>query len=200
MIPALDIAKFCQEIYPYTYPVTVQRDDVRVYVRDLPAVRMIGFGATHLDNIEDVLRDAEALPLELPDIGTVHQGFGRGAQYVIADVLLAIDQARPFILVGHSLGGALALNVAAMLCVRGIVPAQITTFGAPRPAFTHLGEILKAVPSISQYRFGDDIVPTVPWEIGGYKHPSQLIQFGTSTGNRFTDHEIVNYLGTLAAS
>jgi hypothetical protein len=204
LLPILDAAKLCQEIYPVDVPPTVQRDDVRMYVRDYFNFRVIAFGATHPDNLEDLLRDIEARPIDLPDVGTVHEGFGRGAQYIIPDVIGPATFSGPdgeFALIGHSLGGALALVVGAMLAVRGLVARQITTFGAPRPGYAQLGKLLAPVPALRQYRYANDLIPSLPPSLGGgYQHPSDLILLGKVAKDgigRLSDHPIANYIGAL---
>ena len=112
-------------------------------------------------------------------------------------VLAAID-GKPVTLVGHSLGGALALMCAIQLTVSGNSPAAIWGFEPPRispdPEF---GPLLAHVP-ITLYRNGNDIVPMLPadWYL-----PVPLTPIGTPEvpfDNPF-DHKMEHVIAALGA-
>lgn len=92
-------------------------------------------------------------------LGTMHAGFlaAGEALYALARSKLPPD----VILTGHSLGGALALVVGALMCVAGTPPAAIVTFGAPRVGMMKCRRVLSKV-TIRQWRNGNDPVPAVP--------------------------------------
>jgi len=81
-----------------------------------------------------------------------------------------------------------------------MAPLAIITFGAPRAGFARLRRVLSKLP-IEQYRFGEDLVPTLPWALWPllrYAHVRAPIAIGTSTGDALADHHIANYVGALA--
>jgi len=68
-------------------------------------------------------------------VGICHAGFGSGAEALFPMVEWATrGETRILSVVGHSLGGAMALGVGARLIAAGR-RVRIVTFGAPRVAF-----------------------------------------------------------------
>lgn len=151
----------------------------------------------------DWLLDFMALPgmdNELDDrftvMGPVHSGFLTGAMSLLPQIAQEVATG-PFSLTGHSLGGALALLVGALLTLEGRPPEQIVTFGAPKVGFTSFANVLKPVP-VREYQFGADPVPLVPdWP---YLHVRPTIKLGKPVRNLFANHAIVNYIGALPAA
>jgi surfactin synthase thioesterase subunit len=89
------------------------------------------------------------------------------------------------VICGHSLGGARALIMAALLALSGKPPDRVVTFGAPRPGFVKLADLLAPI-KITAYRNGTgamrsdgsshDIVTDLPLHIPGfapYIHPRE---------------------------
>lgn len=125
-------------------------------------------------------------------MGPVHAGFLIGAMALLPQIKQDA-QGRPFSLTGHSLGGALALLVGALLTQDGTPPVQIVTFGAPKVGFSAFVDVLHGVP-VREYRYGADPVPLVPdWP---YMHVNQ-VQIGKPVRNLFQNHAITNYIGAL---
>ena len=93
---------------------------------------------------------------------------------------------KEIILTGHSLGGAVALIVGALMVRDEIYPNQIVTFGAPRCGRLKL---LDRVP-VTMYRHGKDIVPLVPPLMRRHK---KLEQKGTPI-SLIKDHYMHNYV------
>ena len=143
----------------------------------------------------DALRDARVLPWWLGrELGWAPAGFAKGARRLLPKMLSwclehDIDTDQGLELCGHSLGGAIALLVGAM-CKRDEVPVkQIVTFGAPRSGRL---KILDTVP-VTQYRWGKDIVPTVPPLM---RRHNKLIRRGLPySRGMIKDHYMTNYLG-----
>lgn len=79
------------------------------------------------DNPASLLTDGDILTAETP-LGTLHQGFW-DAWLTVEAQLLAL---RPPIVSGHSLGGALAVIYAGMLCLQGTPPSAVYCFEPPR--------------------------------------------------------------------
>ena len=90
-------------------------------------------------------------------------------------------------LTGHSLGGAVALIVGALMTRDEIPPLQIVTFGAPRCGRL---KILDQVP-VTMYRHGKDIVPMVPPLMRRHK---KLLEFGRPGESYIKDHFMLNYV------
>ena len=88
-------------------------------------------------------------------------------------------------LTGHSLGGAVALIVGALMVRDEIPPKQIVTFGAPRCGRL---KILDTVP-VTQYRHGKDIVPV----LGMCRRHNKLVEFGERE-SAIKDHYMLNYV------
>lgn len=123
-------------------------------------------------------------------LGVVHEGFMMAAESIYP----AVPKKPGLILTGHSLGGALAVVVGALLAVDGYPPSLIVTFGAPRAGYS-LRDALKGIP-VRQYRAGVDPVPMLPWD--PYQHVSHLISLDVETLNPLANHDIECYIGALA--
>lgn len=139
----------------------------------------------------------DAFPMDVDGIGKLHRGIWRAWEDMSGAVLAAID-GKPVTLVGHSLGGALALMCAIQMTVSGNPPAAVWGFEPPRispgPEF---GPLLAHVP-ITLYRNGNDIVPMLPenWYL-----PVPLTDIGTPEApfdNPF-DHKMEHVIAALGA-
>jgi len=109
------------------------------------------------------------------------------------------------VLTGHSLGGALALLLAAKLCLIGRPPASVITFGAPHVSIggemADLFDVAGLVPQM--YRHGADCVPLLPPTEFGWLHPAPLIPIGhPATGILAgeVDHAVARYCAALEMS
>jgi hypothetical protein len=162
----LDLADLCAVDY-LTAP-TVARSNAKLYPHDgaghYQGVRLYDFGATHLDDWRDIEHDIDAMPVrDAATGGHVHAGFHADGQLILADVLVDLLPRWParFVLFGHSLAGACALDVGVSLAARGIKPLEIVTFDAPRVGFADYLAALSDV-SVTQYRWRDDRVSRLP--------------------------------------
>lgn len=166
----------------------------RAIVRQTPGGLVVAFRGS--DNRACWEADFDAFPMDVDGIGKLHRGIWRAWEAMSKPVLAAID-GKPVTLVGHSLGGALALMCAIEMTVSGVAPAAVWGFAPPRispgPEF---GALLAAVP-MTLYRFGNDIVPVLPVD---WYHPVPLMAIGAPElpfDNPF-DHEMRKYLAALA--
>lgn len=165
---------------------------------DVAAVRtgnVVAFRGTRPDALADWLRDLDAVPVYDQVLGYCHRGFIDGARATLP--LILADRAVPLLLVGHSLGGALALLTAALLLAERRPVLGVATFGAPRAAGGRLRAALMET-TVRQYRHGDDPVTEVPFLPLVFEHPTQLIAIGQPSVDPLTDHAISGYLAALA--
>ena len=152
--------------------------------RDLNGVTAIAFRGTQPRNLHDDLADLDIGPKAVSGFGLVHDGFWQAGSAMARPIGEAVD-GRPWHVMGHSLGGAIALVVATRLAESGHAPLSLTTFGAPRvflgnAAAAVAGRLL-APTAIAMYRHGADPVPHLPPRMGAvldWAHPVDLIQLG----------------------
>lgn len=142
------------------------------------------------DEPKDALRDMRILPLWTRELGWCPAGFLKASRRLVNKVTSTcleqdIDH-KNIELSGHSLGGAVALIVGALMARDEIPPSQIVTFGAPRCGRL---KILDNVP-VTQYRHGKDIVPLVPPLM---RRHNKLVELG-SPKSLIKDHFMLNYV------
>ena len=152
------------------------------------------------------IRDLEAVPIWDSRLGFVHAGFMMGMYDVLAAVALAA--VKDIVVTGHSLGGARARILAALLAYSGKPVSQCCVFGSPRPGFANLSRILqKSATPLASYRNYHDPVPLVPaaWVpvIGDpWVHPDPWISLEEHSApddlEPLRDHHIQRYLDGLA--
>jgi len=153
---------------------------------------------------EDWARDFICAPVEdraHPQLGPCHAGFLDAAESIVGEVAAAIGDKR-FEVSGHSLGGAVALGVGALLVLVKKLPLAIVTFGAPRFGMQPFVDALHAVP-VRQYRRGNDPVPTVPFDVPPVLEfldaRDPLIEVGQAQRDPFACHAIAGYVADVAA-
>ena len=147
--------------------------------------------------IGEWLRDFDAMPILDRDRGICHRGFRNGAWELYRRSPLTAHDFAGSVIVGHSLGGALALLLAGILTVEHCPPRAVVTFGAPRCASWKVRRLLRPI-AMRCYRNGDDPVPDVPWLPGVYVHPRRQIEIGTPAPDPISDHHIGAYEKAVA--
>lgn len=163
-------------------------------------VDLIVFRGSH--NLNDWMNDFEAVPQWDDRLGFVHNGFMEGMNEALAAVL-AIASPR-VVVTGHSLGGARARILAALLAYSGRPVEKCTVFGSPRPAFANLARVLqKTKTPLASYRNRNDPVPLVPYLGGLYQHPDAWVAVSCAPADDdvspLRDHHIGLYLTALKA-
>jgi hypothetical protein len=139
--------------------------------------------------VRDVLADIAIRPWYDSTLGWRPAGFLRATNDVLKDIRPLINKSQPIDLTGHSLGGACAALLGEALAKEGYWVRNLTLFGCPR-----IGK-LKHISSdncstkIHSFRFGKDIVTTVPpiWS-----HAVPLERIGQPS-DALNDHAIDNY-------
>jgi len=156
-----DIALCAAAAAVYTQTATLVVGDVHAVITQVDGITTVAFRGTVPTSWADWFRDFAAWPDRIADhpaIGCCHDGFITGAEAILPQLNAALTT--PYVLTGHSLGGALAIAAGALLTDCGKPPLRLTTFGAPRVGFS-LAKILAPIDGI-RYRPGADPVPEVP--------------------------------------
>jgi fermentation-respiration switch protein FrsA (DUF1100 family) len=200
VIPALELAQLCQQIYQtdqgwdhyWTHDAVV----VAHKRTDAGDVIILRGSQTALD----WARDFAAVPAHHGALGIVHAGFVIGMDDVYKEVQEAIT-GRP-IICGHSLGAARAMLLAGLFVADRRDAAQVTVFGCPRPGGEQLrGMLVTSDTRLAAYRNESDPVTYVPIMPGIFCHvlePTQ-IHGGAAPGDMsiFREHAITAYLAGL---
>lgn len=152
--------------------------------------------------IMDIIRDMRFFPWYHPVLGWAHSGFLKGGVRIFEDLKKHIDKDVPVVLTGHSLGAALALIVSILLKHEGYQVVEYVGFACPRTFVynkqQHNDDRDARFP-ITIYRFGNDIVPQVPFAFPFYyHHPVEITQLGDGSGiPSILDHGMDNYVSAI---
>lgn len=203
----IDLVAACATTYvqPPTLPVPMTGVDCRITVAADGAMIVAFRGSV---TAEDWARDFICAPIadrEHPQLGLCHAGFLDGAESIVEAVSLSVGGASalyPLYVTGHSLGGALALGVGALLALAKRPPAAIVTFGAPRFGMEKFVDALRPIP-VRQYRRGNDVVPLVPFDVPPdlmwCDVCSPLIAIGQPQRDFLSCHHIAGYVDDVTA-
>jgi hypothetical protein len=153
----------------------------------------------------DWIRDVSALPVYDKQLGWCHDGFHQGMSGLFKS-LVKYARDLPISITGHSLGGARARILAGYFLASGYKVKNLITFGAPKPAYDQLKDIIsKSGCTHLSYKNGSDIVPELPLTIPpvfNYVHTEDyiLIDGGPPLHplpNSIEDHHIELYIRGL---
>lgn len=196
----LDFASLCYATYfdASRFDRILSVSEVYVGIKERADLTVVAFRGSAAGI--DWIRDFEYEMIEDPDLGGVEMGFMTGLRETLKQLQ---PFTKPVYITGHSLGAARALIFAALMCVSGMKPESVVTFGSPRPGGEKLKTILAPV-SIKSYRNGKDPVTGVPFTLANepYCHPRDLtpVLIQPIAGDPYLmmrDHHIQNYLGAL---
>lgn len=170
-------ARACLELSrrAYVEPATVSAQ-AHVLVEDRGNAIAVAFRGSQ--SIEDWILDSKAWRQNLGLMHTqVHYGFWVALSSVMAELRLAITRLdpKPLLVMGHSLGGALAV----LFSFRWIDPAfpihSVYTFGQPRVGDA---SFVRGYGDLAERTFRfvneEDIVPRSPGWLIGYRHAGEL--------------------------
>jgi triacylglycerol lipase len=195
MLSPRDYALLAQEAYSAKPDIGKADSASRAIVRQTEAGLCIAFPGS--DNDACWLTDFDVRTVNVPGVGEIHRGFWLAWSAIADDVVKAIGD-QPVTLVGHSLGGALAVCAAVALTLAGKPPAAVYGFEPPRVS-PDLGArtLLSKVP-VHLYKFGSDPVPDVPL---GWHQAALLTHIGppATLMPRIADHmmdKIVSAFGS----
>lgn len=203
MISDAALAQLCADTYTEPPTLVVPRTGTDCCVSTEPdGTAIVAFRGSV--TAEDWARDFICAPVvdrAHPRLGRCHAGFLDGAESIVNEVMAAIGD-KPFAVTGHSLGGALALGVGALLFCAGRAAAAIVTFGAPRFGMAQFVAVIGSLP-VRQYRRGNDPIPLVPFDVPPLLQfldaRDPLIAIGASQRDPFACHAIDGYVADLGS-
>ena len=198
MIDPRPYARLAKAAYSHR-PYDIDVGSFRAILTDSPLGTALSIAGT--DDFETFLTDVKAL-LPSWDSGLgcwVPSSFRDTVQAAWPEIQALADYGRtPKVLIGHSLGGVLAVHLAAKMCLAGIAPTVVAAFAPPCAAFDHrLGNLLDDHGvALQLYRLGEDEIPLVP--PGGHQ-PAPLRQLGRAQ-SLLGDHAIDHIIAALDAA
>ena len=174
--------------------------DVRCVVIDEPDETLVICPGTV--SLAGWLRDFSAWPKSFGGLGYLHEGFGDGGLKLWLHLQTKINSAKPIAFTGHSLGAAVAQNLAGWAAFDGM-RFRVVTWGTPRQCaawnFAFPALIAKAFES-ADYRNPGDVVPDVP-PLPFWKHTvSRTDLSGVAYLDPSEDHNMGLYASRTPAS
>jgi predicted lipase len=206
ILTPLDLARFAEHAYTdghvafrddVTHEFWIDHNGTSGYCCKLgDDVAVISFRGT--DSLADWLDTNFRVEMVECGLGMAHKGFVTAVRGVLQDVLYFLKATQPkhIHLVGHSLGGALAVVTAQRLLGQAIPAVMtVTTFGCPRIGDETFVGTLSGIP-ITQYIRRGDPVPDMPPGMYGYRHAAIYQVFTTPKVNLDTlteGHSMTQY-------
>ncbi|KAG0130382.1 Alpha/Beta hydrolase protein [Tuber indicum] len=158
---------------------TQDADTTGLVARD-DTVKSIVISIRGSSSLRNWLANVQAKLKEVPEICPgceVHSGFHEAMQEALPAVVKSVEELRrenpgyTVVVVGHSLGGAIATLMAEEIR-RGGVEVDLYTFGAPRIGNEELSTFISKSGTNFRVTHTDDPVPRLPPVILGYQHIS----------------------------
>jgi triacylglycerol lipase len=127
--------------------------------------QVIVFRGTEPKQFSDLKADLKAWKIQSKTDGKVHDGFYDEVEKVWSEIVKLLDDKKPLFICGHSLGGAMATVAASRLEAE---TTALYTYGSPRVGNKRFISNL----NVKHYRWrnNNDLVPTVPFWIMGFRH------------------------------
>jgi hypothetical protein len=199
MLAHAELAEIAATVYRGPWSSTIDAD---IHYALLPREGeiVVALPGTHPLDALDWLRDLSFWPVRVRGLGLVHSGFGLGAQAAFARMRPVLPCDKLVTFTGHSLGGALAICLAALHGFeRPNVVFRVVTFGAPRTGFLlpWIGHRLHRAVERVEYARRGDVVPDVP--LRPYLHGGPLTHIGVSVGDFVANHAVARYAADLKA-
>jgi triacylglycerol lipase len=172
------------------------KTSTQVIVGNRDSATIIAFAGTDPLVLADWITDFD---LGITNTGTAN-GFAAAAEAVWPKIRAFVQgaQARsPFLITGHSLGGALAVLTADRInALRPGSVRAVYTFGMPRAGDLEFATSYNQALGYRTYRLvhGDDVVPTVAPSFLGLRHVGRHIH--CSRGGRFEDRALAQTIGS----
>ena len=144
----------------------------------------------------DVIRDLRFFPWYDKRVGWSHAGFLKGAQGLVDKGLFGmLDRDKPIVLTGHSLGGAISINAAAILKSLDFNVVAVCTFGAPRTLMKSAAKRFNTVGiAIAEFSNAGDPIPDLPNSMWGYTHINEVHTPREAKGySIFRNHRLEHY-------
>ena len=174
----------------YTTVKYIDRGGAQVMYLSNKKEQVLAFRGTEPKQFSDIAADLKAWKSKARTDGKVHDGFYDEVEKVWLDIIPLIHNKTPLNICGHSLGGAMATIAASRLENH---TDSLYTFGSPRVGNKNFVDNL----TVKHYRWrnNNDLVPTVPMAIMGFRHHGTLcyinhygnIRNGLSKWQRFKD-------------
>ena len=160
-------------------------NDIEMLVIDKSTVVFRG-----TDEWKDIVTDLRFTPWYTKELGLHPFGITKVANEVTESISKELDITKPLTLIGHSLGGAIALRGAENLIKKGFKIELIIVFGCPRVGrLKELDDI-----EIIFVKDSNDVVTMIP----AFRHCRKQTKIGSRWSWRIVeDHFIRNYLEVL---
>jgi len=169
-------------------------DDIRAVITLMGEYVVPSIRGTVITDPENWLTDLDFVPAYHPATGWVPRGFLCAALRLLPLVKARVAGLR-VILCGHSLGGAVAALLAALLIHEGVA---VVAYALAEPARSGGHELAAALAGVEGWacRFGNDPVPMLP---PLYQHPCSLVAIGEDRPDGFECHSILGVVAALGA-
>jgi hypothetical protein len=199
MLSHADLAVIAQNVYrgPWSGLAAL---DVKYSLLPRDDELVVAVPGTDPENAFDLLRDARALPSWIPGLGTMHSGFGKGAEAVWRIIDGEMRHNSLVTYVGHSLGASIAQCLAGLHAVNR--PRQLfrfVGFGTPRTAWInpYFRRLLRRGFEAVEYRNAGDPIVSVPPRLTGYLHGADGQTLGSALADPLSNHAMGLYVSRM---